>query len=50
MTPFRRAHFAIDCMAVNPTVRSIITITLPICLAKSARSYMSSIVAAVTFM
>ena len=49
-TPFRRAQLAIDCIAVKPTVRSIITITLPISFANSARSYISSIVAAVTFM
>ena len=48
--PFLRAHLDIDCMAVKPIVRSIMMMTLPISFAKSARSYMSSIVAAVTFM
>jgi hypothetical protein len=47
--PLRRAHLDIDCIAVKPTVRSIMMITLPISLANSARSYMSSIVAPVTF-
>ena len=49
MTPFRRAHRDIDVIAVKPTVRSIMTMTLPISLANSARSYISSIEAAVTF-
>jgi hypothetical protein len=44
-----RAHFDIDCIAVNPIVRSIMMITLPSSLANSARSYISSMVAAVTF-
>ena len=44
----RLAHLAIDWIAVYPTVRSTMTITLPSSLANSARSYMSSIVAAVT--
>ena len=48
MTPLRRAHWDMDCIAVKPTVRSIITITLPSSLANSARSYISSIVPAVT--
>ena len=48
MTPFRRAHLDMECIAVYPTVRSIMTMTLPRSRAKSARSYMSSMVAAVT--
>ena len=45
-----RHHFDIDVIAVKPTVRSIMMIGEPISLANSARSYMSSIVPAVTFM
>ena len=48
MTPLLRAQRDIECIAVYPTVRSIMTTTLPSSLAKSARSYMSSMVAAVT--
>ncbi len=47
-TPLRRAQRDIEAIAVKPTVRSIITITLPSSRANSARSYISSIVAAVT--
>ena len=47
--PFLRAQCDMDCMAVKPMVRSIITTTLPSSLANSARSYISSTVAAVTF-
>ena len=45
-----RHHRAIEVSAVKPTVRSTITITLPMSRANSARSYISSIDAAVTFM
>jgi hypothetical protein len=45
-----RHHFDIDVIAVNPIVRSIMMIGEPIALANSARSYMSSIDPAVTFM
>jgi hypothetical protein len=37
-----------DWIAVKPMVRSIMMMTVPSSLAKAARSYMSSIVAAVT--
>ncbi len=44
-----RAHFDIEPIAVNPIVRSIMMITDPSSLANSARSYICSMVAAVTF-
>ena len=46
---FVRHQFDMLWMQVQPTIRSIITITLPSSLASSARSYMSSMVAAVMF-
>jgi len=48
MTPFLRAQCDIDVMAVKPIVRSIITMTLPRSRANSARSYICSMLAAVT--
>ena len=43
--PLARAHLDMDCIAVKPTVRSIMMMTVPISFANSARSYMSSMVA-----
>ena len=45
---FLRHQFDIDWIAVQPMTRSIITMLEPSSFAKSARSYMSSIVAPVT--
>jgi hypothetical protein len=46
---FLRHQFAIALDAVQPITRSTMITTLPSSLANSARSYMSSMVAAVTF-